>query len=171
MANAPAALAAALRPIAAVAVPSSVSAGQNVTLEGGGSAAANGHSISTYQWTSKSGVALTIGNAGSANATVTLPSCGIATVGLTVTDDAGRQDSADVVISPNSITTAAPASASGQAACSLTIPAVEVAVCPATATVTVGTAENFSASLANTSNTAVTWEVNGISGGNATVGT
>ena len=40
------------------------------------------------------------------------------------------------------------------------------------AQLTVGTgAQNYSASVANTSDAAVTWQVNGVSGGNATVGT
>ncbi|MGH8268186.1 MAG: S8 family serine peptidase, partial [Steroidobacteraceae bacterium] len=130
MANAAGALQAALRPIAAVSLPSSVSAGQSVTFQGGGSAAANAHAIGTYQWSEVSGVPLTINNAATANASVTLPSCGLATVGLTVTDDAGRQDTGDVVISPTSVRTTAPASATGQGACTVAAPSVEVAVCP-----------------------------------------
>src|SRR5262249_19149813 len=46
MANAVGAVNAALRPIAAVMVPTNVTAGQNVTLQGMGSAAACGHTIS-----------------------------------------------------------------------------------------------------------------------------
>src|ERR1700730_9416767 len=47
MANAPGAIKAALRPIAAIAVPATVSAGQNVSLAGTGSAAARGHTAQT----------------------------------------------------------------------------------------------------------------------------
>jgi serine protease len=171
MANAPGALGAALRPIAAVAVPASVTANQASTLDGSGSAAANSHTITTYQWSPVSGgLSLTLQNATKAKATVTAPSCGIGTVSLTVTDDAGRTDTADVVITPSAATTLAPAKA-GQGSCSLTS-TVQLAVCPATASVQAGTGtETFSATLANTTNTAVTWQVDGVTGGNATIGT
>jgi hypothetical protein len=48
---------------------------------------------------------------------------------------------------------------------------VSVSVTPSTAGVTIGQTAQFSAKVANTSNTAVTWKVNGVAGGNATVGT
>lgn len=50
-------------------------------------------------------------------------------------------------------------------------PAVTVAVSPATATVTAGTSRAFTASVTGSGNTAVTWTVNDVAGGNATVGT
>src|SRR6201999_4452261 len=52
MANASGAVNAALRPIAVVSLPSLVNSGQSVSLNASGSAAANGHSITSYQWTS-----------------------------------------------------------------------------------------------------------------------
>jgi serine protease len=171
MANAPGALAAALRPIAAVAVPASVSPGQVVQLKAAGSAAVTGHTLSTFGWSNAGGLNLTIQNANTSTASVTLPSCGLATVALTVTDDAGRQDTAQVVIGPTSVTTSAPASA-GQTACSVTPPPVQVALCPASVSVQAGGGtQSFAATLANTSDTSVVWQVNGIDGGNATVGT
>jgi hypothetical protein len=48
---------------------------------------------------------------------------------------------------------------------------VSVAVSPKTATVVTGLTQQFTATVTNTSNTAVTWQVNGVNGGNATVGT
>jgi len=171
MANAPGALAAALRPIAAVAVPASVSPGQVVQLKATGSAAVTGHALSTFGWSNAGGLNLTIQDANTSTASVTLPSCGLATVALTVTDDAGRQDTAQVVISPTSVTTTAPASA-GQTACSVTAPPVQVAVCPASGSVQAGGGtQSFAATLASTSDTSVVWQVNGIDGGNASVGT
>jgi serine protease len=171
MANAPGALAAAMRPVAAMIAPATVSAGQSLTLDGSGSAAAGSSSIASYQWANVSGVAATISNASSSKATVTAPSCGIATVSLTVTDSGGRTDSAQVVITPNSATTSAPAAA-GDGCSTAPAPALQIAVCPVSASVTTGGAgETFDASLANTTDTAVTWEVNGIAGGNSTVGT
>src|SRR5205814_2256311 len=42
---------------------------------------------------------------------------------------------------------------------------------PVSATVGAGGTQQFTATVQNTSNTAVTWQVSGVSGGNATVGT
>jgi DNA-binding beta-propeller fold protein YncE len=50
-------------------------------------------------------------------------------------------------------------------------PAVSVSVSPSTASVLVGNTQQFTATVQNTTNTAVTWQVNGVTGGNATVGT
>jgi serine protease len=168
MANAPGALKAALRPIAAVAVPVTVSAGQNVMLAGTGSAAACNHTITTYAWTNVSSSTNPIQNANTATATVVAPATGSITVRLTVTDDAGRQDTADVVVSATSAITAAIANAnSGK--CLAALP-VTVAVTPATASVQTGGMRTFTAAVTNSSNTAVTWSVNGVAGGNSTVG-
>ena len=50
-------------------------------------------------------------------------------------------------------------------------PAVTVSVSPASASVRVRQTQQFTATVSNTSTTAVTWKVNGITGGNTTVGT
>ena len=50
-------------------------------------------------------------------------------------------------------------------------PPVVVSISPTSATVTTGGAQQFTATLQNTSNTAVTWQVNGVTGGNTTTGT
>ena len=171
MANAPRSLIAALRPIAAVALPASVTPGATVALDGSGSGAAPGHNVASYQWSPVSGgLTLSITGASTAQAAVTAPSCGVATVALTVTDDAGHSDTADVVITPDSVASAAPAAA-GQSACPAAAPAVVVAVCPASSSVQTGATDAMTATLANTTDTSVTWEVNGVAGGNATVGT
>jgi serine protease len=172
MANAPGALQAALRPVAAVSVPASVSSGQGVTLDGSGSAAAEGYAINTYEWASTGSHVLQIANGTTAKATVTAPTCGLGTVQLTVTDNEGRTDSADVVVGSSSASTTAPTTASGSNSCTPTPAAVQLAVCPATATAVTGSSgQSFSADVVNTSNTAVSWEVNGVAGGNTTVGT
>lgn len=45
-------------------------------------------------------------------------------------------------------------------------------MCPATATAITGSqGQTFAADVVNVSNTSVTWEVNGVAGGNTTVGT
>jgi len=55
---------------------------------------------------------------------------------------------------------------------SLTVgPAVSITLSPASASVAIGQSQQFVASVANTTNTAVTWSVDGIAGGNTTVGT
>src|SRR4029077_2310801 len=48
---------------------------------------------------------------------------------------------------------------------------ITVTVAPATATVLLGEPQTFTATVSNTANTAVSWSVNGIPGGSATVGT
>ncbi|MFL6603832.1 MAG: S8 family serine peptidase [Steroidobacteraceae bacterium] len=170
MANAPGALKAALRPIAAIAVPATVAAGQNVSLAGTGSAAACSHTISTYAWSNVGNATNPIQGANTATATVVAPATGSITVRLTVTDDAGRQDMADVVISGTAATTTAPANANSGKCPAVAMP-VAVAVTPATASVQVGNGmQTFAAAVTNTANTAVTWSVNGVTGGNATVG-
>ncbi len=168
MANAPGAVKAALRPIAAIAVPSSVSAGQNVTLSAAGSAAACNHTVASYSWTVVGSSTTPVQNANTPVATVVAPASGSITVQVTVTDDAGLTDTAQVTVSASSATTSAPSTASNG-----TCPAtpVAVAVTPSTASLKVGGTQAFSAAVTNTSNTAVTWQVNGVTGGNSTVGT
>jgi uncharacterized repeat protein (TIGR03803 family) len=53
----------------------------------------------------------------------------------------------------------------------VTAQTVSVTVSPLTAQVVVNGSQQFAATVANTSNTAVTWSVNGVVGGNSTVGT
>jgi hypothetical protein len=50
-------------------------------------------------------------------------------------------------------------------------PSVSVTVTPASATVQAGTTQQFTANVTGTTNTSVTWQVNGVTGGNSTVGT
>jgi serine protease len=167
MANAFGAVKAALRPIAAV----TVTQGQSVALSAQNSAAATGHSIASYQWDSVGKQAVTLSNATGATATATAPSCGYGTVRLTVTDDAGRMDTADVVMSPTSATSIAPTNASNRS-CSVTTQQPMLAVCPGAASVAAGLGtQTFTASSVNIPDDSVTWEVNGIVGGNANFGT
>jgi uncharacterized protein (DUF1800 family) len=50
-------------------------------------------------------------------------------------------------------------------------PAIAVAVTPPSATVRAGSTESFTATVTGSSNTGVTWSVNGVAGGKATTGT
>ena len=176
MANALAAVRSALRPVAAIAVPASVSPGQNVVLRGGGSGAACNRSVTRYAWTIVNGGATPPGIVGgnTDTATVVAPASGSYTVRLTVTDDAGREDTADVVVSPNSATTAAP-SAAGAPACPTPIiitPPVSISVSPASVTLVAGVGvQTFTATVSNATDTRVTWFVNDVPGGNSTFGT
>jgi hypothetical protein len=161
-------VAAALRPIAAIAISANNGA---ATLSATGSAAALNHTLSAYQWRAVSGVGVTVQGAGTATANVALPACGLATVELTVTDDAGRSDVAAAVLSPTGAVSSAPTAATIRG-CSAASPAVQVAVCPLSSQVTVGSGTlSFSASTANSTDSVVSWQVNGIPGGNPTVGT
>src|SRR6266853_688752 len=117
MASASGALNAALRPIAAVMVPASVSPGMTVTLDGSKSAAACHHNIAGtgFQWAS-SDPAHPVTSSSGQTTTVTAPTSGSFTVTLAVTDDAGKTDVATVTVSPSAATTSAPANA-GTNAC------------------------------------------------------
>jgi serine protease len=156
MANARGAVTEALRPVAvANASPATAASGQTVNLDGSASFASNGRSITTYAWTvvAPSGSAPVIANANTPNASFTTTDNGALALRLTVTDDQGAQDSADVGINGPVL-------------------AITVTVSPSAASVSAGGGtQAFSATVANTPNTAVTWQVNGVPGGNSTVGT
>jgi serine protease len=119
MANANNAVLQALRPIAAIAVPSSVRAGTVVTLDGSGSAAACNAQVVSYQWTVVQPATNppAIQNASSARASVIAPSgSGAYMLALTVTDDQGRTDTANVAVYAARVVSTASASA-GDHAC------------------------------------------------------
>lgn len=170
MANASAAVAAALSPIAAISVPSSVTAGSPVTLDASGTGAACGYTIpnANYVWSSSSSsnpVNPTTGPTTSVNA----PSSGTLTVTLTVTDSGGHMSTATATLDPTSASTTAPASA-GSSACLSPITVVSVAPNGPTAQAG-GAPVDFSANVGDNTDTDVTWEVNGVSGGDSTYGT
>ncbi|HTU66200.1 MAG TPA: S8 family serine peptidase [Steroidobacteraceae bacterium] len=122
MANAANSVVAADRPIAAVAVPALVSAGQNVVLNAGGSAAACNRTVASYSWTvvqPTTNPPVLVG-ANTSTVTVIAPSSGGYLLRVTVTDDQGHADSANVTVESNSATTPAPASA-GTTACAANI--------------------------------------------------
>jgi hypothetical protein len=127
MANANGAVAAALRPIAAIAAPASVSAGQNVTLQGGGSAAACNRAISGYAWTVQSGSA-TLTGANTPAATLQAPASGQAVIRLTVTDDVGKTDFADITVTSTTTSTTAPSNAGANACLTAVVPPAAVSI-------------------------------------------
>ena len=111
-------MAAADRPIAAVLLPTNVSAGQNVTLDASGSAAACGRTVSSYSWAvvSPASNPPAITGANTASASLVAPALDAVTLRLTVTDDQNRSDTADIALEPTRASSSAPASA-GTAAC------------------------------------------------------
>ncbi|MBS0578878.1 MAG: S8 family peptidase [Proteobacteria bacterium] len=118
MANANGAVLQALRPIAAVTLPSSVNAGGTVSLDASASAAACGATVVRYHWSADAGQTPVpvIKNPDSAIASVTAPASGMYMLSLTVTDDAGRADTAAVIVTSSHATSTAPPSA-GDSAC------------------------------------------------------
>ena len=119
MANADGAVLQALRPIAAVSLPAVVYPNSTVTLDASGSAAACGATVVSYHWSvqvPQGAGAPFIQNADSAHASLVSPkSAGTYILGLTVTDDAGLQDTANLTLRTTNFTTTAPANAQGVA--------------------------------------------------------
>ena len=100
LADAPGAIAEALRPIAVITTSGTNANGNTVTLAASTSAAADGHTLSSYAWavTEHTSAALpTLGTQSGTSSSLAIASCGDVTVQLTVTDDAGRTDSASQV--------------------------------------------------------------------------
>jgi serine protease len=172
MANASGAVAAALRPIAAVIAPASLSAGSNVTLDASGSSAACGHTLHTYSWSATGGSI--VGATTHPTATVVAPSSGTISVQVTVTDYAGRSDSAQVEVTASAASASRAPSNPSQPCLAAISPALPITVTlsPSSASVQAGLgSQAFAASVTSTSNQAVSWQVNGIPGGNSSVGT
>jgi serine protease len=122
MVNALSAVNAALKPIVAIAIPTSVSAGS--VLDASGSlAACNPATLSTatpaplrlvsYAWTAQPASLISAG-ANTPQVTVNPGSGGVLT--LTVTDSAGNSDTETVTLRANSVVSTAPASAGGSSA-------------------------------------------------------
>jgi serine protease len=132
MVNAHGAVLEALRPIAAVTLSGAVAPGTPVTLDGSGSAAACNANLASYQWTVVAPATNPppIGNPTGAVATVIAPAAPASyTLMLTVTDDSGRSDSAQVIVTSSLASSGAPPRA-GDTAC-LTPVSFTVAALPA----------------------------------------
>ena len=122
MANAANSVAAAERPIAAVALPVIVVPGQNLLLNASASAAACGRTLTSFAWSVVEPATdpPTILDANTSNATLIAPSTGSIIVRVTVSDDQGRTDTADVVVGPDRVTSDASPSA-GVTACAVPV--------------------------------------------------
>jgi serine protease len=100
MLNMQAAVLAAQRPFAVAGAATVIASGVEVPLEGRNSFAANGRVITAYQWSllNVTGAAPTIAGISQASATLQVGGASQFTLRLTVTDDLGAQDSADVAM-------------------------------------------------------------------------
>lgn len=97
MVSAPGAVAAALRPIAAVSAPAAAGAGSTVTLSGHRSLAADGRTIARYDWSVLSG-GVPLSALSGVQTSFVAPADGSVVVRLSVTDDLGRADTADATV-------------------------------------------------------------------------
>ena len=138
MANALAAVDAAERPIAAVALPAQVATGQTATFDASGSAPSCGRTIASYAWVASGGTQIA-GATNLAQVSV-IPGTTAGTVTLTVTDSAGATDTATIDVPASGAPTApgVPQSAGTAArACPTTVsfnvaaPAIGATVSPA----------------------------------------
>jgi serine protease len=164
MANALGAVTAALRPIAAVTVPATYAAGSSITLTGSASAAC-GRTISTYSWTSAGAVI-----SSSPNATLTAPASAIV-VRLTVTDDAGKTDFADVTVGPTAASSTAPATAGATACLTDITPPAGVTITATDASAAEAGTDPGVFTITRTGSTAAALTVNLAFSGSATNGT
>jgi len=145
-----------------------------VMLDASLSGAACGSSIAGYAWSVTSGNGNIAGPTTHSTASVMAPTSGTITVQVVVTDNMGRTDTAQMVLSSTAATSAAPVSAGSHSCLTAYSPSVPitVALSPSSATVQAGLGgQTFTAAVTSTANQTVTWEVNSIPGGNSTVGT
>jgi hypothetical protein len=125
-----------------------VTVGSTVTF----SVVATGTAPLSYQW-SKNTTAISGATGSSYTTPATVSGDNGTTFTVAVTNSAGSQTSSPATLTVNS--------SSG----------VTVALSPPRAAVTTGVGQTFTPTVTGTSNTAVTWSVDGVAGGNATVGT
>lgn len=113
--NASGAVSQALRPAVAIQIPDAIAPGQDVTFDGAASAAACGRAIANYHWSvvESSSTPPPLSSTNEATTTVQAPPSGAFTIRLTITDDAGAEDSADVVVTSTGASTSAPPLVSG----------------------------------------------------------
>jgi hypothetical protein len=96
-----------------------------------------------------------------------LPTTVVSSTQLSATGTASSQKSSIPVV----VTTTDGESSSAFYVDVVAPPAVSIGITPASATVRIGRTKQFTATVQNTSNMSVIWKVNGITGGNGSVGT
>ncbi len=151
---------------------------------GGTSSAPPPPPLSVTVSVSPSGLGVLLGNiqqftatvSGTSNAAVTWSVSGISSGNSTVgtISSTGLYTAPQALPNPANVTIQATSLADSSAIGSATLTilkSVAVTVSPSSSSVLLGNTQQFTATLLGTSNTAVTWSVNGISSGNSTVGT
>jgi serine protease len=100
MLNTQGAVLAAQRPFAISAAPTTINTGTAVSIDARDSFASNGRTIASFQWTAVgvTGATPTFGDAAQALTTVQVAAASTFTLRLTVTDDQGSQDTADIAV-------------------------------------------------------------------------
>ena len=143
-----------LSTISVQVAPATANIGTNQTQQFTATVSGTTNTAVTWQVSSTSATAASIGTINSSGlytAPATVPTGGAVTVTATSQADATKTGTATVTVTaPTAIT---------------------VAVSPKTASVVTGLTQQFSATVTNSSNTSVTWQVNNVTGGNATAGT
>jgi parallel beta-helix repeat protein len=124
---------------------------------------ASANFTATVSGSSNTGVAWTVDGVAGGNASVGTVSGSGDSVTYTAPAAAGSHTL--------TATSAADSTKSAAASISVLAPAVTVSTSPATATLNPGGKVTLTATVGGTSNTAVTWTVDGVAGGNASVGT
>jgi hypothetical protein len=124
--------------------PTSVQTGQ--TSQCSATVTGTGSYSSAVTWSAVSG---TVSSSGVYTAPATIPASGSDTIKAISTEDSTKSGTATVTVTP----------------------AIVVSVTPTTASVEVGSTQQFAATVLNSTNSAVTWQVNGVAGGNAALGT
>lgn len=111
-----AAVLASQRPFAIARASGTISAGTDVTIDGRGSFAANNRNVTSYQWNALNVTGATPAFASPTQALTTLQVSGSSqfTLRLTVTDDQGAQDTADVSVATPAAPTTPPSPAPQQ---------------------------------------------------------
>jgi serine protease len=91
---------AAQRPFAIAEAPTTINTGTAVSIDGRDSFASNGRTIASFQWTALgvTGATPTFGDATQALTTLQVADASTFTLRLTVTDDQGSQDTADIAV-------------------------------------------------------------------------
>jgi serine protease len=100
MLNTQGAVLAAQRPFAIVIAPASIDTDTAISIDARDSFASNGRTIASFQWTAVgiTGATPTFGDAAQALTTVQVADASTFTLRVTVTDDQGSQDTADVAV-------------------------------------------------------------------------
>jgi serine protease len=137
MVNANGAVSEALRPAAVIQVPAAIAPGQNLTLDGSSSAGACNRTIASYAWSveSSSGAPPALSATNGSSVTTQAPATGEFRLRLTVTDNEGAQDSAEVTVTPTTATSSALPLVSGDA-CPAAITIAQDTTTPTTTTPT-----------------------------------